>query len=285
MQNQKQNTRKKPDWLKIRLPQKSTYANVHNSITKKGLNTICTSGKCPNLGECWDNGTATIMILGDICTRACRFCAVKTGKPLDVDRSEPQKTAESVRTLGLKHCVITSVDRDDLPDGGASIWAETITAIKELNPQTTTETLIPDFDGNTQLIDIVIKAGPEIISHNIETTERLTPQIRSKAEYRRSLAVLKHIAGSGTKAKSGIMVGLGESYDEILTTISDIRATGCSIITIGQYLQPTRSHAEVVEYIHPDTFKKWKEFALEIGFEHAESSPLTRSSYHAEKHI
>jgi len=286
MQSQnKQTSRRKPDWLKIKLPQSTKYANVQNIVKKYGLHTICTSGKCPNLGECWDRGTATLMILGDICTRACKFCAVKTGKPLPVDKNEPIKVARSVKILNLKHCVLTSVDRDDLPDKGAEIWAETVLEIKKINPNTTIETLIPDFDGDKSLIQKVTDAGPEVISHNLETVKRLTPQIRSRAKYETSLKVIKYLSDAGVISKSGIMVGLGETFDEVVELMNDLRHVGCKVFTIGQYLQPTPKHAEVVEYIHPDVFKKWETIAVKKGFTHVESSPLVRSSYHAEKHV
>ena len=286
MQTQnKQTTRRKPDWLKIKLPQNTAYAGVQNTIKKHGLHTICTSGKCPNLGECWDRGTATLMILGDICTRACKFCAVKTGKPLPVDENEPLKVARSVKALNLKHCVLTSVDRDDLQDKGAGIWAETIIQIKKLNPHTTIETLIPDFDALPELLQKIIDAKPEVISHNLETVKRLTPQIRSRAKYKRSLKVLEYISNSKIKTKSGIMVGLGETFNEVTELMNDLRKVNCNILTIGQYLQPTPRHAEVVEYVRPDIFKEWERIALEKGFTHVESSPLVRSSYHAEKHV
>jgi len=282
---QKQTGRRKPDWLKIRLPHNGKYADVQETIRKHNLNTICTSGKCPNLGECWDRGTATLMILGDICTRACKFCAVKTGKPLPPDLNEPKNVAESVKLLKLKHCVLTSVDRDDLPDKGSEIWAETVKEIKKMNPGVTIETLIPDFDAVPELIQKVIDAKPEVISHNLETVRRLTPQIRSRAKYDTSLKVIKHISDSGITSKSGIMVGLGETFDEVVELMDDLRAVGCKIFTIGQYLQPTPKHTEVIEYVHPDVFKKWEEIALDKGFTHVESSPLVRSSYRAERHV
>ncbi len=283
--NKKQTSRRKPDWLKIKLPQSTKYIDVQRNITKNGLHTICTSGKCPNLGECWDRGTATLMILGDICTRACKFCAVKTGKPLPADENEPIKVARSVKALNLKHCVLTSVDRDDLPDKGAGIWAETVREIKKLNPNTTIETLIPDFDGDETLLQKIIDAKPEVISHNLETVKRLTPQIRSRAKYKTSLKVIKYLSNAGVISKSGIMVGLGETFAEVVELMDDLRTVGCKVLTIGQYLQPTPKHAEVVEYVHPDVFKKWAEIALAKGFTHVESSPLVRSSYHAEKHV
>ena len=276
---------RKPDWLKIRLPKGDNYLKVKGILQEKGLHTICSSGKCPNMGECWNAGTATFMILGDICTRSCKFCATKTGRPLPVDEQEPEKIAQSVKHLQLKHVVITSVDRDDLPDGGAALWAATVKQVKELNPGTTIETLVPDFGGNKENLQIVIDAAPEIISHNLETVRRLTPLVRSAAQYDRSLEVLKQIAASGIQAKSGIMVGLGESEYEVLETMDDLRKANCSIFTIGQYLQPTPDHLPVAEYIHPEQFEKYRIAGLAKGFTHVESKPLVRSSYHAEKHI
>ncbi len=281
----KQNTRKKPDWLKVKVPLGTTYKLVNEIVKTHHLNTICTSGKCPNLAECWGNGTATLMILGDICTRACKFCAVKTGRPLEVDENEPKNVALSVKKLKLKHVVITSVDRDDLPDGGARIWAATIRKIKELNPQTTIETLIPDFDGREHDIQLVIKAAPEVISHNLETVKRLTPLVRSRAKYERSLKVLKYIADSGVATKSGIMLGLGEVFDEVVETMQDMRDCGVTILTIGQYLQPTHSHLPVAEYIKPEVFAEYQKIGLKMGYKFVESGPLVRSSYHAEKHV
>lgn len=276
---------RKPDWLKTKLPKGKNYLTVKGILQEKGLNTICSSGKCPNMGECWTAGTATFMILGDICTRSCRFCATKTGKPLPVDLHEPDKIAQSVKYLNLKHVVITSVDRDDLPDGGASIWAATIRKVKELNPGTTLETLVPDFGGNAGNLRTVIMAAPEIISHNLETVRRLTPLVRSAAQYDRSLQVIRQIAESGIPAKSGIMAGLGETEAEVYETMDDLRKAHCSIFTIGQYLQPTPAHLPVNEYIHPDQFEKYRITGLEKGFKHVESKPLVRSSYHAEKHV
>lgn len=277
--------RTKPDWLKIKLPTGKTYMNVRDIVKRHKLHTICTSGNCPNMGECWGRGTATFMILGDICTRSCKFCATKSGKPEPADWDEPARLAESVKLMGLKHCVITSVDRDDLEDGGAEIWALTIRKIKEVNPHITIEALIPDFNGDTDLLDIVIAAQPEVLSHNLETVERLTRTARSKARYDVSLKVLAHIAQSPVVAKSGIMVGLGETEDEVLHLMDDLRATGCEILTIGQYLQPTHKHLPVEEYVHPDQFKKYEIAGLKKGFRFVESDPLVRSSYHAEKHI
>jgi len=274
-----------PKWMKMKMPKGESYSKVKNLVDKHGLHTICTSGNCPNIGECWNRGTATFMILGDICTRSCKFCAVKTGKPLAPDLNEPVKLAESVKIMGLKHCVITSVDRDDLEDLGAEIWAQTITEIKRVNPETKIEVLIPDFGGRKELIQKVIDAKPEVISHNLETCERLTPSIRSAAKYRRSLEVVKYIADNYTVAKSGIMLGLGETHDEILQTMDDLLEAGCKVMTIGQYLAPTINHMLVVEYIHPDTFAEYKNIGLEKGFSFVESSPLVRSSYRAEEHV
>lgn len=278
-------TRRKPDWLKINLPKTSKFTVVSQTLKDNGLHTICTSGKCPNMGECWDAGTATLMILGNICTRACKYCAVETGKPLPPDQNEPVKVARAVHKLKLKHCVLTSVDRDDLQDKGAEIWAKTVAEIKKINPQTTIETLIPDFDANEILIKKVIEAKPEVISHNLETVRRLTPQIRTRAKYDRSLKVLEFIAQKGTTTKSGIMLGLGETEAEILQTMDDLRSVNCSVLTLGQYLQPTKNNIEVQDYVHPDKFAEYKKIGLEKGFKFVESSPLVRSSYHAERHV
>ena len=279
-----QNRKRLPDWLKMQRASGETYSKVKHIVTENHLHTICTSGNCPNIGECWNRGTATFMILGDICTRACKFCATKTGKPLPPDPHEPDRLAESIKTMRLKHCVITSVDRDDLSDGGASYWADTIKRIKEVNPFTTMETLIPDFDANPEYIQKIIDAGPEVISHNIETVERLTPVIRTKAKYERSIDVIKYISGKGKITKSGFMLGLGESKDEIIQTISDLYASGCKILTIGQYLQPGTDYMDVVEYILPERFEEYRITALRLGFSFVESSPLVRSSFHAENH-
>ncbi len=261
------------------------YSKVKNLVEVNRLHTICTSGNCPNIGECWNSGTATFMILGNICTRACKFCATITGKPLPPDPGEPERLAESVRLLKLKHCVITSVDRDDLPDGGASHWAATVKKLKEVNPALTIECLIPDFDGKPENIQKVIDAFPEVVSHNIETVRRLTPVIRTKAKYDRSLAVLTYLAGQGMVAKSGFMLGLGETEEEVLKTIKDVAGTGCKILTIGQYLQPAFGYMEVVDYVTPAKFEEYRKAALDAGFEFVESSPLVRSSFHAEKHV
>ena len=261
------------------------YSRVKHLVKDNNLNTICTSGNCPNIGECWNAGTATFMILGDICTRACKFCNTKTGKPLPPDPGEPRRLAESIRILGLKHCVITSVDRDDLSDGGASFWSEVITTVKRINPRLTIETLIPDFDAVPENIQRIIDAAPDVISHNIETVRRLTPAIRTKAKYETSLNVIRYISGKGKPAKSGFMLGLGETEAEILETIDDLYSAGCRILTIGQYLKPSELHMDVVEYVTPEKFEMYRMSALEKGFEFVESSPLVRSSFHAEKHV
>jgi lipoic acid synthetase len=273
-----------PRWMKMQMPKGESYSKVKNLVNQHQLHTICTSGNCPNIGECWNRGTATFMILGDICTRNCKFCGVKTGKPLPPDPEEPSRIAESVRIMQLKHAVITSVDRDDLPDLGAGFWAETIREVKKLNPETKIEVLIPDFQGKTELIQQVIHAAPEVISHNMETVERLTPQIRSAAKYRTSLEVIRTIAQSGIVAKSGIMLGLGETESEILQTMDDLRSVGCKVMTIGQYLAPTLGHIQVKEYITPEQFERYRTIGLEKGFAFVESSPLVRSSYRAEVH-
>ncbi len=280
-----QSKRQKPDWLKTRIPQGKSYIHVKEIVSKHKLHTICTSGNCPNIHECWGLGTATLMILGDICTRSCKFCAVKTGKPESADWDEPKRVAESVKLMKLKHCVLTSVDRDDLPDEGSEIWAETIKAIKKVNPDTTIEALIPDFQGKPDNIKKVINAAPEVISHNLETIERITPEVRSVANYRRSLEVIKFISNSGIKSKSGIMAGLGETENEVYQTMDDLLKAGCKIFTIGQYLQPTANHLPVYEFVTPETFEKYKQTGLQKGFKFVESSPLVRSSYHAEKHV
>jgi len=278
-------SRKKPDWLRINLPKTNEYSYLKQFLSKYNLHTICESGNCPNIGECWNNRTATFMILGDICTRSCSFCAVKTGKPLPVDKDEPFRIAEVIKEMNLKHCVITSVDRDDLPDGGAETWFQTVNEIKRLNPNTTIETLIPDFKGNENNLKTVMNSRPEIISHNLETVERLTKSVRVQAKYQRSLTVLKFLSSSGAITKSGIMLGLGETHDEILKTMDDLLMAGCSIFTLGQYLQPTKNHLLVERYVHPEEFDSLKEIALKKGFSFVESGPLVRSSYHAEKQI
>lgn len=276
---------KKPDWLKIRLRGNEHFTQTKRIVESHCLHTICTSGKCPNMGECWSRGTATFMIGGEICTRSCRFCNTLTGKPLPLDEKEPDHVAESVRLMQLKHAVITSVDRDDLPDLGASHWAKTIMRIKEVNPETTLEVLIPDFQGRLDLVDLVVAAKPEIISHNMETVRRITPDVRSAARYDTSLSVLRRIAEQGVVAKTGIMVGLGETEEEVCQLMDDVLETGASVLTIGQYLQPSRKNIPVPEYVHPDQFEKYRQIALGKGFKHVESAPLVRSSYHAEKHV
>lgn len=276
---------KKPDWLKIRLGGNARFSETKRIVESHCLHTICTSGKCPNMGECWSRGTATFMIAGDICTRSCRFCNTLTGKPLPLNPEEPRQVAESIRLMQLKHAVVTSVDRDDLPDLGAAHWASTIRKIKAGNPSTTLEVLVPDFGGRMDLLDQVIDAGPDIISHNMETVRRISPSVRSAARYERSLAVLKHISRRGKTAKTGIMVGLGETEEEVLELMDDVLAQGTSILTIGQYLRPSRKNIPVAEYIHPDQFEAYRAIALEKGFRHVESAPLVRSSYHAERHI
>lgn len=280
-----QNTRRKPDWLKIRLPLGDTVKQVRGIIQEHELHTICTSGACPNQAECWGAGTATFMILGDICTRACKFCNVKTGKPLPADYLEPARVAQSIKLMSVKHAVITSVDRDDLEDGGSEIWAMTIRKIKEVNPSVTMEVLIPDFNGIQHHLQKIIDEKPEVISHNLETVRRLTPSIRTRAKYDLSLKVLQYCASQGVITKSGIMLGLGETEAEVIETMDDLRAAGVTVMTIGQYLQPTKDHHPVLEYVHPDQFKKYETIGLSKGFRHVESGPMVRSSYHAEKHI
>lgn len=279
------NSRRKPEWLKIKLPMGQLSTEVLNTVRGHDLHTICTSGKCPNQGECWGCGTATFMIGGDICTRACRFCNVTTGRPAPLDPREPEHVAESVKLLKLRHVVITSVDRDDVEDLGASHWVKVIQKIKAENPRTTMEVLIPDFQGRPELIRQIIATHPEVISHNLETVERLSDQVRSRATYRMSLQVIRQVAEAGMVAKSGIMLGLGETREEILQTMDDLREAGCQVMTIGQYLQPTARNVEVKEYIHPDVFDEYKTIGLQKGFRFVESGPLVRSSYHAERHV
>lgn len=276
---------RKPEWLKISIGANERYTETKRIVESHCLHTICSSGRCPNMGECWGKGTATFMIAGDICTRSCKFCNTQTGQPLPLDPDEPTHVAESIALMKLSHAVITSVDRDDLPDLGAAHWAQTIREIKRLNPETTTEVLIPDFQGRKELIDQVIKACPEIISHNMETVKRISPQVRSAANYHTSLEVIRQIAESGITAKSGIMVGLGETPAEVEELMDDLISVGCKILTIGQYLQPTHKHFPVAAYITPEQFAVYKETGLKKGFEQVESAPLVRSSYHAEKHI
>tara|TARA_B100001287_G_scaffold249002_1_gene228557 strand:- start:1390 stop:2304 length:915 start_codon:yes stop_codon:yes gene_type:complete len=276
---------KKPKWLKVKLPTGEAFKKVRGITKSHNLHTICQSGNCPNMGECWGAGTATFMILGNICTRSCGFCNVTTGRPLAVDKLEPLKVANSIYLMKIKHAVITSVDRDDLDDGGASIWVDTINAIRKKSPKTTMETLIPDFKGNLNDVFQIVQAAPEVVSHNMETVRRLTKKVRIQARYDRSLQVLKYLYESGIKTKSGIMVGLGENDQEVIETMQDLRNVGVSIMTIGQYLQPSKKHLPVVDFISPEKFAEFRDIGLSLGFRHVESSPLVRSSYHAEKHI
>lgn len=275
----------KPKWLRVKLPTGAEYKKVREVVDEHKLHTICESGNCPNMGECWGAGTATFMILGNICTRSCGFCAVETGRPDAVDTFEPGRVARSVKLMGVKHCVITSVDRDDLPDGGSEIWAQTVKAIRYQSPGTTLETLIPDFMGKWENLQNVIDVAPEIVSHNLETVRRLTKQVRIQAKYDRSLEVLLRLKKGGMKTKSGVMLGLGETRSEVLETMEDLRSVKTDILTLGQYLQPTRKHLPVQEFITPEQFAEYKEIGLDMGFKYVESGPLVRSSYHAEKHL
>ena len=276
----------KPKWLKVKLPIGQKYTELRGLVEKYNLNTICTSGSCPNMGECWGEGTATFMILGNICTRSCGFCGVKTGRPETVDWDEPEKVARSIKIMKIKHAVITSVDRDDLKDMGSIIWLETVQAIRRMNPETTLETLIPDFQGIERIIDRIVEANPEVVSHNVETVRRLTREVRIQAKYDRSLAVLNYLKQKGIRrTKSGIMLGLGETEAEVIETMGDLRDQKVDIITLGQYLQPSKKHLPVKEFITPEQFEKYEKIGKEMGFLHVESGPLVRSSYHAEKHI
>jgi len=277
--------RKKPSWLKVKLPTGENYRKVREVVSDNKLHTICESGNCPNMGECWGAGTATFMILGNICTRSCGFCAVATGRPLAADLEEPQKVAESIKKMNIKHAVITSVDRDDLKDGGSTIWVKTVEAVREISPGTTMETLIPDFQGKWDNLQRIIGVAPEIVSHNLETVARLTKQVRIQAKYDRSLEVLARLKEGGMRTKSGIMLGLGEREDEIIQTMKDLRSVNVDILTMGQYLQPTSKHLPVAEFVSPAKFQEYKEIGLEMGYRFVESAPLVRSSYHAEKHI
>lgn len=274
-----------PHWMKVPMPHGKDYSRVKNIVSKQKLNTICLSGNCPNKAECWSAGTATFMILGEKCTRNCKFCQVNTLKPDPVDIGEPLRLAETIKTLKLKHAVITSVARDELPDGGSQFWASTIRTIKELNPGLTMEVLIPDFRRGNRALDVIINEKPEVISHNIETVKRLTPEVRSMSRYEHSLELLKYVAESGIIAKSGLMLGLGENEEEVLEAMDDLIKTGTKILTLGQYLQPSGEHFVVKEYIHPEIFKRLKTAGLEKGFQYVESGPQVRSSYHAEQHI
>lgn len=276
---------KKPNWLRVKLPIGENYKKVRALVDEHKLHTICESGSCPNMGECWGEGTATFMILGNICTRSCGFCAVQTGRPDAVDEFEPGKVAHSIKTMGIKHAVITSVDRDDLKDGGAGIWVQTVKAVRHQSPGTTMETLIPDFAGKWENLQQIIDVAPEIVSHNLETVRRLTKQVRIQAKYDRSLEVLFRLKKGGMRTKSGIMLGLGETDEEIIESMQDLRAVGVDILTLGQYLQPTPKHLPIAEFVEPERFAKYEKLGLEMGFRFVESGPLVRSSYHAEKHI
>lgn len=276
----------KPKWLRVKLPTGKKYTQLRGLVDKYDLHTICTSGSCPNMGECWGEGTATFMILGNVCTRSCGFCGVKTGRPENVDWAEPEKVARSIKIMGIKHAVVTSVDRDDLKDMGSIIWAETVKAIRRMNPNTTLETLIPDFQGIEKHLDRIVAVSPEVVSHNMETVKRLTREVRIQAKYDRSLEVLNYLKKEGiNRTKSGIMLGLGEHEDEVITTLADLRKVDVDVVTIGQYLQPSKKHLPVKEFITPDQFKKYEEIGLEMGFRHVESGALVRSSYKAHKHI
>lgn len=276
---------RRPDWLRVKLPTGESYRKVRDIVSEHKLHTICQSGNCPNMGECWGAGTATFMILGNVCTRSCGFCSVATGRPEAVDPFEPARVARSVELMGVKHCVITSVDRDDLKDGGSDIWARTIRAIRRRSPGTTMETLIPDFQGKWENLALVLEAAPEILSHNLETVRRLTKQVRIQAKYDRSLEVLMRSKRAGLRTKSGVMLGLGETEQEVMETMDDLLSVGVDILTLGQYLQPTKEHLAVAEFVHPDVFARYKAIGLEKGFRYVESGPLVRSSYHAEKHM
>lgn len=276
----------KPKWIRVKLPTGKKYTALRSLVDKYELHTICTSGSCPNMGECWAEGTATFMILGNICTRSCGFCGVKTGRPESVDWAEPEKVARSIKLMNIKHAVLTSVDRDDLKDMGSILWAETVKAVRRLNPNTTLETLIPDFQGNTTNIDRIVAVAPEVVSHNMETVKRLTREVRIQAKYERSLEVLRYLKQEGIRrTKSGIMLGLGETEEEVLQTLHDLRGASVDIVTLGQYLQPSKKHLPVQEFITPETFKKYETFAKDLGFRHVESGPLVRSSYKAHKHV
>jgi len=276
----------KPKWLRVKLPTGKKYTELRSLVDKYDLHTICTSGSCPNMGECWSEGVATFMILGNVCTRSCGFCGVKTGRPETVDWDEPEKVARSIKIMGIKHAVVTSVDRDDLKDMGSIVWAETVKAIRRMNPTTTLETLIPDFQGNERNIDRVVEVMPEVVSHNVETVKRLTREVRIQAKYDRSLEVLRYLKDQGiNRTKSGIMLGLGEQEEEVIQTLHDLRNADVDVVTIGQYLQPSKKHLPVKQFITPDQFEKYKTIGLDLGFRHVESSALVRSSYKAHRHI
>lgn len=276
---------KRPEWLKVKLPIGESYKHVRSLVDNYKLHTICQSGNCPNMGECWGEGTATFMILGNVCTRSCTFCAVKTGRPNEYDEDEPRRVAEAIRLMQVKHAVITSVNRDELKDRGAEIWYQTVRAVKEESPNTTIETLIPDTKANWDALERMISAGQEVVSHNMETVESLYRKVRPQAKYERSLEQIKRTKAYGKRTKSGIMVGLGETKEEVFKIMDDLAANGCDVLTIGQYLQPTKMHLEVIEFIHPDVFAEYKEVGLSKGLAFVESGPLVRSSYHAERHI
>jgi lipoyl synthase len=283
--NEKEVKAKKPDWLRVKLPIGESYKHVRNLVDSHKLHTICESGNCPNMGECWGAGTATFMILGNTCTRSCGFCAVATGRPEPIDWDEPQRVAEAIHLMKVKHAVITSVDRDELKDGGSIVWQNTIKAVKSLNPDTTLETLIPDFKGIKEDIQRIIDASPEVVSHNIETVERLTRQVRIQAKYWRSMQVIRILKEGGMRTKSGIMLGLGETKEEVIQTMTDLHNSGCDVITIGQYLQPTKKHLHVYRFVHPDEFAEYREIGYNLGLDYVESGPLVRSSYHSERHV
>jgi lipoic acid synthetase len=277
---------RKPNWLRVKLPTGENYRAVRNVVDQYKLHTICESGRCPNMGECWGEGTATFMILGNICTRSCGFCNVATGRPLPVDWDEPDRVARSIQRMKIKHAVLTSVDRDDLPDGGSIIWGETVRAVRRLSPGTTMETLIPDFRGITDQIDRIVEAAPEVVSHNMETVRRLTRQVRIQAQYERSLEVLRYLKANGVnRTKTGIMLGLGETEDELYQALDDVRSVGVDVVTLGQYLQPSPRHLPVQRFVEPEEFERLGAYARTLGFRHVESSPLVRSSYHAERHV
>ena len=276
---------KKPPWLKVKLPTGEKYRNIRQIVENNKLHTICESGNCPNMGECWGEGTATFMILGNICTRSCSFCAVATGRPLGIDKDEPKRIAEAVKLMAVKHCVLTSVDRDDLSDGGASVWAETVRQVRKLNPNTTLETLIPDFKAKSECIQEIIAVHPEVVSHNMETVARLNRLVRPQAKYDRSLYVINKLKEGGMRTKSGVMLGLGERHEEVLEVMRDLLDAGCDVLTLGQYLQPTKMHIAVAEFVKPEKFTQYKAIGLEMGFKYVESGPLVRSSYHAERHL
>lgn len=281
----KEPKKRKPDWLRVKLPIGPSYKKVRTLVDEYNLHTICQSGNCPNMGECWGAGTATFMILGNTCTRSCSFCAVKTGRPSEYDEDEPRRVAEAIKLMGVKHAVITSVNRDELKDRGAEIWFQTVRAVKELSTETTIETLIPDVKATWNALERMISGGQEVVSHNMETVERLYRKVRPQAKYARSLEQIRRTKAFGKRTKSGIMVGLGETEEDVFQVMDDLVEHGCDILTVGQYLQPTKMHLEVAEYIHPEQFAKYREVGMEKGFKYVESGPLVRSSYHAERHV